>query len=134
MPLSANAAVTLGGIANLTLAVIRIFAIAVIRSGKSLPIRVTADGKDIGPAGAAFMVNRQVFIPLAFGLLSLVYAHQFAATPLGLGLALVIGVFLLLRAAEHFLIPELRKHGSLFEGLVALVGGVAYSWAVVSGI
>jgi hypothetical protein len=134
MPLSGSAAVTLGGIANLTLAVIRVFAIAAIRSGKSVPIRVMAEGKDIGPAGAAFMVSRQVFVPLAFGLLSLVYAHQFTTTPLGLGLALVIALFLLLRAAEYFLVPELRKHGLLFEGVIALLGGVAYSWTVVSGI
>jgi hypothetical protein len=126
-------AIEVGGAANLALAATRLAAIRMIRAGTA-PVRLRWHAKDVTAASLAFVAIRQAFVPLAFGLLSLIYAEQFASTPLGVGLSLVIGLNLLLRLAECALVPELRVVRPFLEGGLSLLGAIAYLLAVASGI
>jgi len=128
-------AIEVGGIANLALAGTRLAAVRMIRAG-TVPVHLKWYGKDITAASLALAAIRPVFVPLAFGLLSLMYTEQFVSTLLGMALSLVIGVSLVLRLAECVLIPELRAARSFLfvEGGLSLLGAIAYFVVVARGI
>jgi len=130
MPKSAEVAIILGGMANLGLAVVRIYGLHIL---VTRPDKAPVQGP-MSRRSAVLMIYRQIFLFLAFGSVSLLHADELATTPLGFTLVVTMALLLLLKAGEHIYVPEIRQERLHFEFALAIIGGAAYVWAATSGI
>src|SRR5688572_20623802 len=130
MPESAELAVVLGGLANLGLALVRMFGL----QGQGAQLDKLPGRAAMSRTSMVLMIYRQMFVFFAFGALSLLHARELASTPLGFTLVVTMALFLLLKAGEHIYVPEVRRERLRFEFALAVVGGAAYVWAATSGI
>jgi hypothetical protein len=126
MPHSSELAITLGGVAYVALALVRIFGMHALTTR---PEQAAAP-QGMSRQNALLMIYRQIFIFLAFGSVSLLHATELATTRLGFTLVVTMALFLLLKAGEHVYAVEVRRQRLHLEFALALLGGAAYVWAV----